>query len=629
MVSVRGAGTMEAHFDVIAIGAGLSGLTAASLLAKRGLKVGVVDKSYNPGGSCGTFKRDGVIFDQGSAMLFGFGERGFNPHRFVFNCLEEPIDVIKHDLLYCVNYAGHRVKFWADVDKFADELGELFPSQKRNIKRFYRDLSVLYQHVIAENPVFSTPDEMDPRGSLKSVIRHPFSYAKFLSFMNKSASDLLSAYFTDPAIFSFFDKLTSTYCYATVEEAPAVMAAVMFVDNHVGGSYYPAGSTVFLPGKLEKVIEENGGEMIMQSEVSKIVFENGKPTGVELTTGDRLHAANIVYSGTVWNLFGKLIPSEYVSSERVEFAKRLVPTYPSVVLYAHVGKEAIPEGTAPIEMLVGKSESIDESEVTAYIFSIDDRTLAPAGTHVVMAIGPTFTSWDVDSGAEYKQKKESERIRLLSVLENRFPGFTAAVRHSEVATPVTIERYTNKNGGAVAGPKQMMGQHILNRLHTRTEWDSLYCCGESTVMGTGTPTVTISGLAAANAILKKLGMKPFVFEPNMKDYVRELKPPFEREDLYSDCPEATRAVMLKAAQCQYCEHPACMRGTQLDVRGIMRRVTVGNITGARRLVERAGLDNGQSEQVLAGCEARCIQMARHGRPVEIRRVVEYLTHTQQ
>lgn len=56
-------------YDVIVIGAGLSGLTAASLLSKRGLKVAVIDKSYNPGGSCGIFKRDKVIYDQGSSML--------------------------------------------------------------------------------------------------------------------------------------------------------------------------------------------------------------------------------------------------------------------------------------------------------------------------------------------------------------------------------------------------------------------------------------------------------------------------------------------------------------------------------------------------------------------------------
>jgi prolycopene isomerase len=98
-------------YDAIIIGGGLAGLTTASLLAKRRLSVAVVERSYNPGGSCGIFKRGDVSFDQGAAMLYGFGEKGFNAHRFVFNCLEEPINMIRHDLLYCVNFEGAR-KCW-------------------------------------------------------------------------------------------------------------------------------------------------------------------------------------------------------------------------------------------------------------------------------------------------------------------------------------------------------------------------------------------------------------------------------------------------------------------------------------------------------------------------------------
>ena len=43
----------------------------------------------------------------------------------------------------------------------------------------------------------------------------------------------------------------------------------MFVDNHIGGSYYPAGSTLNLVGKLEKVIEENNGDMIYNKQIKK------------------------------------------------------------------------------------------------------------------------------------------------------------------------------------------------------------------------------------------------------------------------------------------------------------------------------------------------------------------------
>lgn len=63
-------------FDVLVVGGGgLSGLSAASLLAKRGVKVAVIDKATHPGGSCGAFRRDDTLFDQGSSMLFGWGGR--------------------------------------------------------------------------------------------------------------------------------------------------------------------------------------------------------------------------------------------------------------------------------------------------------------------------------------------------------------------------------------------------------------------------------------------------------------------------------------------------------------------------------------------------------------------------
>jgi prolycopene isomerase len=611
------------QYDVIVVGAGISGLTAASLLSKRGLKVAVIEKSYNPGGSCGIFKRNNVIFDQGSAMLYGFGEKGFNPHRFVFNCLEEPINMIRHDLLYCVNYEGHRIRFWPDVDRFAEELSDVFPSEKENIKRFYKDLNKMYQHVIVEQPVFSAPDENDGRQSLKGVLKHPFSYAKFLGYMNKNTKSLLEGYFKDPEIFKFFNKLTSTYCYTNVEETPAILSAIMFVDNHTGGSYYPAGSTIFLPGKLEKVIEENGGDMLLGREAKKIIFKDGKPAGVELDNLEALYSDNIVYSGTVWNLYGKLIGEEQLDEKQRKLAK-MVPTYASVVLYAYIDRSVIPADTLPIEMIVGNPDQLDESEITSYIMSIDDRTLCPEDGHVVEAIGPSFEKFDRDDREGYQLKKEKEKNRLLDVLDARFPGFRKGVRYAEVATPLTIERYTNKNGGSVAGPKQMLGQHMFNRLHTRTRWDSLFCCGESTVMGTGTPAVTVSGLSAANAVLKKLGMPVYSYRDNMKNYVKIAEKPFMPDDLYAEYTEEERSAMLKARECQYCEHPSCMSGSSPDIRGIMRRVTVGNFSGAEKLLE--GFRQAAEEEglILERCQERCIRNLKEGKPVEIEAVIEYL-----
>ena len=607
-------------YDVIIIGGGLSGLTAASLLSKRNLSVAVIEKSYNPGGSCGIFKRGHVTFDQGAAMLYGFGEKGFNSHRFVFNSLEEPIDMVRHDLLYCVNFKNHRIRFFSDVDQFACELSKAFPSEENNIHRFYHDMLNIYQNVMVETPSYNSADETDPKVAFKSMLRHPVSYIRFLSLLNKSAKELLARYFSSPEIFQFFDKLTSTYCYATVGEAPAVMAAVMFVDNHVGGSYYPAGSTLFLPGKLEKVIEENGGDMLLETEVKSILFESKRPVGVILDNGITLHASDIIYSGTVWNLYDKLIDPVYTTSKCRRWASRQLPTYPSVVMYAVVDRDAIPEDTAAIEMLVGNPEKLDENEITAYILSIDDRTLCHEDEHTIVTIGPTFQSWDTTDCLAYERKKQSEKERLIGVLEKRFPGFTQAVRYAEIATPRTIERYTMKNGGAVAGPKQMLGQHMFHRLHIRTQWPNLFCCGESTVMGTGTPTVTTSGLSAANALLIKLGKEPFVYHKGMKNYVSIVNKPFKSDSLYKEYDEPTKKIMHEAMHCRLCEHPLCTSGGSTDIRGIMRRVAVGNFKGAKKCWLKASSE----KSALALYQSRCICAIKEGNPVKIIDVIKYI-----
>ena len=605
------------RYDAVVIGAGLSGLTAAALMAKRGLRVAVVDRNAHPGGACGAFRRGDALIDQGDAMLFGFGKRGFNPHRFVFNALEEPIDVIRHDSMYAMEFAGRRIEFVADLDRFTDDLAQMFPGERDAIKRFYADMSSLYEDVIIDTPAFTTPDEMDLRQSIPQVKAHPRSYMRFLRLMSKSVANLLGHYFSDKAILQFFDKLCSTYCYTTAAETPAVLGAVMFVDNHVGGTYYPAGSSIMLPGKLEKVIEEHGGDLLMQREAVRIVFERNEPCGIVCRRAERfsqgpndageapvrredatrttescLFADAIVYSGNVWDLYGRLLPPDKVARRQRAWAENLVPTASSAVLYLVVDADAVSSDALPVEMFAEHPEKLNDDEITAYIMSIDDPSLCAPDEHVLTVVGPCFDVVDDLDETAYAALKERLRLRFLSVLERRFPGISQAVRHAEVATPRTLESYAGKHRGAVAGPKQMMGQHMLKRQRTRTRWRSLLCCGESTVMGTGTPTVTISGIAAANAVLRARGLEPFAWRPGMLDQVRDV-PPRASQDVADprDAPGGVDRPLLHdaARRCLFCEHPSCNRSLpSLDVPGIMRRAYVGNLVGARRLAA-AGL----------------------------------------
>jgi len=65
---------------VVVVGAGIGGLTAAALLARRGYQVLVLDQALVPGGCASTFKRRGFTFDVGATQVAGLEPGGIH-HR--------------------------------------------------------------------------------------------------------------------------------------------------------------------------------------------------------------------------------------------------------------------------------------------------------------------------------------------------------------------------------------------------------------------------------------------------------------------------------------------------------------------------------------------------------------------
>jgi hypothetical protein len=102
-------------FDVIVVGAGVGGLSAAGLLAASGLEVLVIDHTSMPGGALGAFRRDGLTHDLGASMLFGFGE---------------PVTMVRHRALYRLNYGGDPIVFWPEIDRYLAGLARVLPAER-------------------------------------------------------------------------------------------------------------------------------------------------------------------------------------------------------------------------------------------------------------------------------------------------------------------------------------------------------------------------------------------------------------------------------------------------------------------------------------------------------------------
>jgi prolycopene isomerase len=614
-------------YDVVVVGAGLGGMTAASLLAKRGLSVLMIEQQGKPGGSCTSFRRDGITFDVGTAMLYGFGERGFKPFRFLLNELEEPVEVVAHATLARMTFEGQEITFWPDVERFLQELDHLFPDEKDGLRAFYRDLWVMYENIVLKNEVIVPPSEFSPRQGLRRLMTGPIQMIKMQKLLSTSVRSLLDRYFKGEAVIHFFDKLCSAYCYCTSDETPAVLAATMFLDNHIGGVYYPAGGAQMLPNKIEKAFERLGGQTLYHTLVDEILIRDGRACGVRLQDGAEIHAERVVANATVWNLYGKLVRPEHIPPARLAWAQGLVPTFPSVTLYMVVDRAALPADVLPWEVFIENRAVIDSSDLTLYINSLVDETLGPPGKMVITAIAPNLEPWPApgspqDHSPEYFAQKKAQAQRMLDQVEQHFPGFCSHIETLLVGTPTTIERYLLKNWGAVGGPKNALGQQMLNRLHARSEWQNLYVCGDSTVMATGAPATVVSGVGAANMVLRDLRMPEYDARHFPRQFVKFVETPYRRRAVSADEAITPENAALAAAQCQGCEDSACVHDCPagIDIPGVLRRMEAGNFAGAAREVHRRspfGELCGVSCSAGELCESRCYRRSFAGQPVRI------------
>ncbi|TFG25207.1 MAG: hypothetical protein EU533_01345 [Promethearchaeota archaeon] len=582
---------MKDKYDVVIIGAGLGALTAGALLAKRGIELLIIEQNYIPGGACTSFKREDRIFDSGAALFFGFGKEGFHPERILMNSLQEELEVIPREAFFRLNFEGKIITFHKDINKFIEELKKSFPEVQEQLEKFYDYLMNFYENNIKGHEMLTSPSELTIKDKLKMLFENPKRAMNMRRLLKMSAKDIMAPYIKSKRLIEFFDMLCSSYIYCIAEETPAILALTTFTDNHAGGSYYIAGSAQTYSNTLEKAIEKNGGTILYRNKVKKILFDGKKANGILLSDGTIIKAKKIISGTTVWNLYNDLIPDDLLSKKQKNWVNSLENTYPAMVLHIAVEKSVFPPDTSPVEYYVSDSSNIDMGDITMYIPTMDDHSLAPQDEHILTVFSPApDQSWPSPNDPEYQsedyyQSKKKQADLIIDEIEKRIPNFRKGIRMLLIASPSTIERYTLKNEGCVGGPKQSIGQDLSNRLHAKTEWKNLYACGDSTTMGMGLPAVTVSGFAVANILLREFHKEIYKENPILKDQVSSIKS--KKSYLIPDLKNVTlENVKLIARLCQHCQDAPCMANcpARIDIPNFIRRIEAGNFIGATRII---------------------------------------------
>ena len=498
-------------WDVVVIGSGIGGLVTASQLAVKGAKVLVLERYLIPGGSGGSFRREGYTFDVGASMIFGFGQKGHT--NLLTRALADVGEVCETiadpaQLEYHLP-AGLDVAVDRDYESFLARLSARFPHEAQGIRAFYDTCWSVFNCLDAM-PLLSLED---PAYLAKVFFRAPLACLGLARWLPVNVGDVARKHIQDPALLKFIDMECFCWSVMPADLTPMINAGMVFSDRHAGGINYPKGGVGVIAQKLVAGLERHGGAIRYKARVTKVLLDNGKAIGVQIAGGEEIRARRVVSNATRWDTFGGLIEAQDTPAQERTWRRRYKPS-PSF-LSLHLGVEAslIPAGTHCHHLLLEDWQAMEDEQGVVFVSmpSLLDPSLAPPDRHIVHAFSPSsIEAWTGLEPAAYAAKKQADSDRLIARLEAAIlPGLAAAIRHREVGTPRSHRRFLGRSGGSYGPVPALRLPGLLPMPFNRTAIPGLYCVGDSCFPGQGLNAVAFSGFACAHRLGADLGLNPW------------------------------------------------------------------------------------------------------------------------
>ena len=493
---------MEKRLDVVVVGAGIAGLTAAALLAREGLTVELLEAHQQSGGCAGTFRRGPYTFDVGATQVAGLEPGGSHQRLLAHFGLPLP-QATPLDPACVVDLADGRppVRIFRDPARWKAEREQQFPGSGR----FWQLCATLH----GANWAFASRDPvLPPRslwdlGQLLPALR-PANLASGL-LAAASVADLLTLTGCggDPRLRRFLDLQLRLYSQEPAERTAALYGATVLAMGQAPlGLSHLQGSMQVLSQQLEQALAAGGGQLRLRHRVSGLERSNEPGGGAGWRVrGERFErqAADVVLALPVQSLpdlLGEQLPAGY----RQRLAQLPDPSG-ALVFYGAVERALLP-ANCPAHL------QLDWADPGTLFVSVshegDGR--APAGLATVIA--SVFTAakpWFGLEATAYDQAKAEALAAMQRGLDSLLGISPEQWRHAELATPLGFERWTGRPFGFVGG----LGQHPSRfgpfGLASRTPLPGLWLCGDSIHPGEGTAAVGLSALMACRQLLAERG----------------------------------------------------------------------------------------------------------------------------
>ena len=489
--------------DVLIIGSGINGLSAAALLAKQGKKVLVLEQASAFGGAVRTeevtlpgFKHD--LFATNLSLFAGGGVMA----ELKDDLIAAGLEFVPSDKPYCSLFPdGKMIGITMDRQQNLDTLARVVPNDVESWKALTAKLGELAPHLF---PILGT--ELPSFAAAKSLLKTwrkigTEGTLNLIRMLLQSSRAFTEEHFTHPET-----KALAAIWGMHLDYGPDISGGALFsfletIGGQEFGMVFGKGGADTLINALVKVIQSNGGELRTGVNVSEILVESGTAVGVLTKGGEKILAKNVIA-----NVNPALLPALLRETIETQELHNFRPGLGTMMI--HLALDALPNWLDPAAKefnYVHIAPYLDDMAITyaqaaagilpdtpALVIgqpTVSDPSRAPEDKHILW-IQVRVLPLDI-KGQSWDEASESYADHLIDNLEKYAPGLKASILSRKVLSPADLERYNpNLIKGDSLGGSHHPAQFFFLRptpgwIRHRTPVKSLFICGSGTWPGGG------------------------------------------------------------------------------------------------------------------------------------------------
>ncbi|MBO4383185.1 MAG: NAD(P)/FAD-dependent oxidoreductase [Clostridia bacterium] len=502
----------EYEYDVIVVGAGNGGLCAATLCAKAGYKVLLLEKHNLPGGCATSFVRGRFEIEPSLHELCDKATSDKMPSMHqIYSDLGMDAPFLREDHLYRVVCKGpngydHRIR--AGKQGFIDSMEEACPGCREQMETLF-ELNDLFDAAQIYMEECGGTTNMNPLVLLTK-------YGDFVRAAGNSTDALLDCLGLDDKAKS----LTNTY-WGYLGDPPRDLNAMHFISLLAAYAQekpsMPYDRSHGMSLAMIKLFQQYGGEVWYNSPVTQFLYDRkGAAVGV-MANGKEISAKKII-SNVIPNNVMNLSDKRFVKKSMRKLANARKLGMSVTTVYLGLDATAKDLGIQDYSVFVMKDPDANKQydlrkDMGIYIVNCLNTVLpdcSPEGTSMLFFTIPVFDGdFPTDlKPEEYKKYKNDVAEKYIRDYEELMGlDIMSHIEEISIATPVTFARYLSTPNGTIYGYMSQTWDNVVNRTvfkDLENQVENLKFCGGHSLRGDGYPSGFITGQIMANVTIAEL-----------------------------------------------------------------------------------------------------------------------------